>query len=259
MKKLLTVLSFAALFATTSSADWGRIEFGGGVWDQTPSGYATYTETAGVPVLAAEGKYLSSGKTTSDTYLWLLIKHPIPIIPNIRLEYVTAYDEGKVTGGFRDFIAPTVAAASIDLTEYDIIPYYNLLDNTFWMTIDLGLDIKLIEINYKAEGVNVGSVTDTNYDDTETIPLPLVYLRTRVEIPVTNIGVEADIKYITYSGSTVYDARVKLDYTLDFIPVVQPAFEIGYRVQKIDLTSDDDKTKVNLDFTGVYAGFMLRF
>jgi outer membrane protein len=259
MKKLLTTISLAAMFATVSSADWGRIELGGGVWDQTPSGYASYSESSGVPFVTAEGKYISSEKTTSDTYLWLLIKHPIPIIPNIRLEYVTAYDQGKVTGGFKDFIAPTVANASIGLTEYDIIPYYNLLDNTFWLTVDLGLDIKVIELVYKAEGVDVGSVVDTNYEGTETIPLPLLYLRTRVEIPVTNIGVEADVKYITYSGSTVYDARVKLDYTLNFIPIVQPAFEIGYRVQKIDLTSDDERTRVDLEFTGVYAGLMLRF
>jgi len=259
MKKILTTLSLATIFATTSFADFARVELGGGVWDQTPSGYATYTESTAVPFAATEGKYTSSEKTTSDVYFWALIKHPIPIIPNIRLEYVTAYDDGKVTGGFKNFVAPTVAAASIGLTEYDVIPYYNLLDNTFWLTLDLGLDIKMIEVNYKAEGVNVGSLTDTNYDDTETIALPLVYVRTRVEIPVTNIGIEADVKYITYNDSTVYDARVKVDYTLDFIPVVQPAFEIGYRVQKIDVTSDDDKTKINLNFTGVYAGLMLRF
>ena len=99
----------------------------------------------------------------------------------------------------------------------------------------------------------------TGYSDTTSLVLPLAYLRGRVEIPATNIGLEADGKYITYSGSTAYDIRAKVDYTLGFIPVVQPALEVGYRIQKFDLVSDDEKTKMNLDFAGVYAGFMLRF
>ena len=53
--------------------------------------------------------------------------------------------------------------------------------------------------------------------------------------------------------------RAKVDYTFDFVPVVQPAIEVGYRVQKFDVTSDDDKTKMDMEFSGVYAGLMLRF
>jgi hypothetical protein len=34
---------------------------------------------------------------------------------------------------------------------------------------------------------------------------------------------------------------------------------VGYRVQKFDLSSDDDKTKMNMKFAGFYAGLMLRF
>jgi outer membrane protein len=86
----------------------------------------------------------------------------------------------------------------------------------------------------------------------------MVYGRARVEIPATGFGIEADAKYITYDGSTVYDVRAKVDYTFDF-DVVQPGIEIGYRAQKFDIKSDDDKTKMNMDFVGVYAGLMLRF
>ena len=257
MNKLLTTLSCVAIFATIASADWGRFELGGGLWEQTPSGYRSYTETLGL--FSSDGRYTSNEKSSSDVYVWALLKHPIPIIPNIRVEYATASDEGQVTGSFEDFVSPGLADASIDITEYDIIPYYNLLDNTFWMTIDLGIDIKIIEADYTAEGVDVGSTIDTSYSSSESIVMPLLYLRGRVEIPATNIGIEADGKYVTYGGSTVYDIRAKVDYTLGFVPVVQPALEVGYRIQKIDYTSDDEKSRMNLDFSGVYVGLMLRF
>ena len=107
------------------------------------------------------------------------------------------------------------------------------------------------------------NVTDTatgySYSESEDIPLPMAYLRGRVEIPGTDFGVEGDIKYISYSDSKVYDARIKVDYTLDFVPVVQPALEVGYRTQKIDVDEDDFNVKADVDFSGFYAGLMLRF
>ena len=90
-------------------------------------------------------------------------------------------------------------------------------------------------------------------------PVPLLYARARVQIPSTDLGLEADIKYITTGDSTVYDARAKVDYTLKFVPVIQPALEVGYRVQKIDIDEDSIDAKLDIDFSGVYAGLMVRF
>ena len=254
--KIITTLACIATLASTLSADFGRIEMGGGAWNQTPTGVLSYTESATVG-----GTYTSNEKEEQSIYAWMLIKHPIPILPNIRLEYTTLKDTGIVEGNFKDFTVPgATTTGSLDITQYDVIPYYNLLDNTAWTTLDIGLDLKVMETTYKVDGVTVagiGGVSD--YEDTTSVIIPMGYVRARIEIPVTNIGLEADVKYITYQGNTVSDIRVKVDYTLDFIPVVQPGFEIGYRVQKFDLTSDDEKTKMNIDFSGVYAGLMLRF
>ena len=256
LNKLLSTIACAAVLATTASADFARVEMGAGMWNQSPSGTSTYDAGSGV-----NGIYISNEKDTSSTYAWMLVKHPIPIVPNIRLEYAKSSDEGIATGEFDGFKAPGGATAALDIVQYDIIPYYNILDNTFWTTIDLGLDIKVADVNYKADGVTLlGFNTSVgSYEDSSPLTLPMLYARTRIEIPVTNIGLEADAKYVTYSGSTAYDVRIKADYTLGFIPVVQPGLEVGYRMQKFDLKSNDDKTKVNLDFSGVYVGLMLRF
>ena len=253
MKKILTTLAVGAMLATTASADLSRVEMGIGAWEQTPKGAITYEDVATASDTSTE-------KESTSAYAWMLIKHPIPILPNIRLEYASLESDGEATGTFEDF---TVSGGSsmFEMTQYDVIPYYNILDNTGWVTLDLGLDLKVIDMDWTVNDVTGWS--SSIYTDSETVVIPLIYVRTRVEIPGTNIGLEADGKYITYDDSTIYDIRAKVDYTLDFIPVLQPAIEVGYRVQKFDLSDDGDAAgstaKIDLEFSGVYAGLMVRF
>ena len=254
MKKTLIGLAAVGILASTLSADFLRAEMGGGLWNKKPTGSLSYSD------LGATGAYTSDEKEDSGAYAWLLIKHFIPIVPNVRLEYATLDDTGLATGSFNGFVAPANSKAAIKMTQYDVIPYYNILDNTFWMTVDLGVDIKMINFDYSAEGVTVpGLGASQSYSDSTSLALPLGYVRARVQIPVTEIGLEADVKYITYGNSTVSEFRAKVDYTLDFIPVIQPGIEIGYRMQSIDIESDNEKTKLKMDYSGVYAGIMLRF
>jgi len=250
MKRSFYALTCAAVLASSAMADFARVEMGAGVWSQTPKGEASYTDNG------ANGRYVSDEKEENSAYVWALVKHPIPIVPNLRLEYVSIEDDGKATGQFKDFnIGAVSTTLSYEMKQYDIIPYYNILDNTAWITLDLGLDIKVVDLSYTAAPL----APFTGYSDSVTFAVPLLYVRGRVEIPATNIGIEADIKYVSTGDSTVYDARAKVDYTLDFFPVIKPALEVGYRVQKLDIDEDDVDAKADIDFSGVYAGLMVRF
>ncbi|MEN8302685.1 MAG: TIGR04219 family outer membrane beta-barrel protein [Campylobacterota bacterium] len=250
MKKILTTLAVGAMLATAASADLSRVEMGVGAWNQTPSGETSYVD--------AGDSFADVSKEEKQTegYLWMLIKHPIPIVPNIRLEYVSAVNEGEyiVETGTPIGTIATGSLSKLEMTQIDIIPYYNILDNTGWMTVDLGVDFKVIDIEYSANGVDI--LEELNVD-IASIVVPLGYLRARVEIPGTNLGLEADVKYVSYDSDTISDIRVKADYTLDFIPIVQPAIEIGYRVQTFDI--EDSGLKMDTEYKGVYAGLMVRF
>ncbi|MDA3909596.1 MAG: TIGR04219 family outer membrane beta-barrel protein [Sulfurimonas sp.] len=253
MRKILTALTCAGLMATVASADVARVEMGVGAWAQTPSGKISYTENGGT------GSDISKESKETQPYVWALLKHPVPVVPNLRLEYTSIESTGAATGTFKEFTV-SGGKTSLKMTQFDVIPYYNILDNTAWITLDLGLDFKVTELKYEANGVVIPGVIDTTYSDSTTVVIPLVYVRGRVEIPSTNIGIEADVKYVSYNSNTIYDARAKVDYTLDFIPVIQPAIEVGYRIQKIKLDdSSAGDAKVDLDFSGIYAGLMLRF
>ncbi len=254
MKKLLTTLTAVALLASSASADFGRVEIGGGLWQNTPTGKLNFTDT----ITNVQGNYISNEESKENGYAWLLVKHPIPILPNLRLEYTSVEDTGRADGKFENFTITGFADGMISMTQYDAVLYYNILDNLGWTTLDLGLDAKVIDTDFRASGT-IDGVPNTDYSVSQTLVLPMLYARVRVEIPFTGIGLEVDGKYVSYDGSTVSDFKAKVDYTFNFVPVVQPAIEIGYRVQKFDLTYNDDQTKMNLDFSGVYAGLMIRF
>ena len=255
MKNFLTTLAFGAILTSTLNADFIRTEIGVGGWSQTPSGTATEN------IAGSTGSNVFDEKADTSFYAWLLIKHPVPILPNIRLEYVNINADGVAEGSWGGFTAPVDTPSHLKLKEYDAIPYYNILDNTFWLTVDLGLDIKYINYDYNIEGKPAVGIVPAfeAYQDSSSIVLPLVYARGRVQIPTTGLGLESDIKYITYNGSTVYDFRAKVDYTFDITPVLQPGLEVGYRAQKVKIDDSSVDIKSDVDFTGVYAGVMLRF
>ncbi len=242
MKKILSVLTFSVLMVTSSYADIARVEMGAGAWLQTPSGSANFNATAG-------GSNVMKESQDTSAYVWALVKHPIPVVPNLRLEYVNIASEGTANGTWGTGTAS--GKSTLDMQQLDMIPYYNILDNTFWTSIDLGLDIKVVNLDYK--------VASATYEYKKTLPIPMGYARVRVQVPQTGLGAEADIKYITNGSSTFSDIRAKLDYTFKSFPVLQPAIEVGYRVQKIKIDESGEDIKTDIDFAGFYAGLMLRF
>ncbi len=244
MKKILSVLTFSALMASSSYADIARVEMGAGAWMQTPSGSANYN------VGAAGGTNTMKESQGTSAYVWALVKHPIPVVPNLRLEYVNIASDGTAIGTWGS-VAVGSSKSTLDMQQIDVIPYYNILDNTFWTTVDVGVDVKLVDFNYK--------VAAAAYEYKKTLPIPMGYVRARVQIPATGIGLEADAKYISNGSSTFSDARAKVDYTFTSFPIIQPALEVGYRVQKIKIDESSVDIKTDIDFSGIYAGLMVRF
>jgi len=255
MKKLLSIAAMSALMATAANADFIRVEGGVGAWQTDPTGTMQYDNNPAFDIVDQAGF-----DSSTNSYVWVYLKHPVPVVPNVRVEFANPTFDGKVTSIEWDGETYASVNNTLTLTQYDAVLYYNILDNTFWTTIDLGLDIKFIDGNYKLAGV-AGSTTATAVDEDFSIGMPLGYVRGRVQIPITDIGVEAIVRGISYSDNTVVDAEIKLDYTMDFVPVIQPGLEIGYRYQQVTLDGGSIGLDVNIDttFSGLYAGVMVRF
>lgn len=261
MKNILITL---VVLATTLSADFIKVEAGGGMWNQTSKGFIEYTNDTITAKNESQKKYLL------NSYAWMYVKHFLPLIPNLRIEYSNIKDKSLLTstGKILGLDAKvTNLPTTLELTQIEMIPYYNLLDNTFWVTIDVGVDLKLInyiasstgEAEVDISGASITTATNLSaYNSKGILLVPLLYLRTRVQIPFTGIGIEASKKLITYGKTSLSDLNIKLDYTLNFIPVIQPGIEIGYRLMSIKASIKDTGT-IDYTFSGIYAGMMLRF
>jgi len=257
---ITSLITFIAM--TPLSADLWKIDTAVGVWNSSASG--TITSTANETLYFQDD--LSGHESVQNGYFYVSVKHPLPIIPNLRLEYADVSTSGKGTevgtnstslpGNMT--IAPGAVQSSLSMTQYDTILFYNLLDKTFGMTVDAGLDLKYLSTDYKIDGV---------YESSDSSVIPLVYVRGRYDIPVAGLGLEGDVKYITDGSSTVYDVRVKVDYVLGLVPL-HPGVELGYRIQQFTSVGEESaligpiisgKTDTDIGFSGIYGGLTVKF
>jgi len=243
---LLTVFSLA-------NADFIGASVGAGVWQENISGYVkTGNSINYFHNKAAE----TDGNTntgnlglanTNQPYVWAKIIHPIPIIPNIKLQY-TKYatsGDGIASGNFKVF-GQSVSVNDRVHTELKIDSY----DATFFyefkpVIVDLEVGV----------GVNVlkGQTTVTCSTTTSsahwTAPLPYLYARAETT-PVFGFSVEAQAKYLNVSIGHYYDYQGALKYHLP-LPILDVSLALGYRAQDILGQDGDDET--NIKFDGGFA------
>ena len=252
MNKVLSGLLLAGMMGASAQADIVRVEMGAGAWMNEFSGTVSST-TLPAPITA---DVLGYDKETKG-YAWLNIKHPIPVLPNLRLEYAAVDFSGTSTDTFTYKGDSYAVSTKSDLTldQIDVIMYYNILDNTAWTTIDLGLDVKVVDLAFNASSLG------NTIAEQETLPIPMAYGRLRFEIPGVDLAVEGNAKYTAYKNSKVTDYSIKADYTLVDILPVDVALEVGYRFQQFDIDGTDFSTETTADFEidGVFAGATIKF
>ena len=233
-----------ALSGSAATADVLSFSIGGGVWNEDPSGgIYKVVDTTEVNV-----KDEFFWKEESQGYLFATLEHPVPILPNVRLSYVTLdhAGSGNVTGF--DFDGVTYSgnvANDFKIAQTDLLFYYEVLDNV--VSLDLGLSARIMDIDYKInDAVN-------NTADSVSATIPMLYGLIGGS-PMPGMLISAEGYYMTYDGSTVSDFNAKIAYTTDYFI----GFEGGYRSQTIEL-DDVDSTNANLDFKGPFIGAYLKF
>jgi len=249
--------------SSTLIAEKWNINLGAGVCQSTASG--TITSTLNDTLYIQDN--LANDTSSYYGYLYMSLKHPLPILPNIRFEYTEYTATGTSTDvGITSSSFPTGSTTSsntfksnLSMKQYDTILFYNLLDKNNGITLDLGLDLKYLLSDYTIDSIAESS---------DSSLIPMVYIRGRVDIPGIDVGFESDAKYITDGSSTVYDLRVKVDYTMTFIPIVHPGIELGYRVEQFTSVGDKNSligpilanaTDTDIGFSGLYGGVNIKF
>ena len=245
-------------------ADLWKVDAAAGVYNSGSSGTITSTLNQTLyfkdTLVDAESEYKG--------YFYISLKHPLAIVPNVRFEYMALALKGdSIEVGARSTfftkgvsVRSDLVSSSLGMTQYDSILFYSLIDGDAGITFDLGLDVKYLISDYEISSIAVSSK--------ESSIIPLLYLRGRFDTPLTGFGVEGDVKYITDGSSTVYDVRIKVDYTMTFVPVLHPGVELGYRIQQFTSYGDESAligpilssdTDSDIYFGGFYAGASVKF
>lgn len=239
MRKIIAICFMTTFAASSATADTLGLYFGGGSWKHDPSGSIRSSDPNSVNI---DMKADMGLKEESESYLWMAFDHPIPLLPNIRLEKTALSHSGNASGAFNYKGNPLASGPTeVTLDSLDTILYYRLLDN--WVNLDLGIDLRSLDGRF--------AIGNDSLEISETIPM--LYLAAQFDLPLTGLSVGADYKVISYSGSSYNDMRLRAAYEIGVI-----GFEAGLRSTRITL-DDVDGVNADIKFDGLMVGAFLHF
>ncbi len=236
MKKMLLVPSLLLASNLAQADTVFGVYAGGGSWNTAYSGDVGVSDIDVEDVLNLDDE--------GRNFFYVAIEHPIPLVPNIRLQRtdISTKGSGEITSemifGDKSFSDEAVST-EVDLSHTDATLYYEILDN--WVNLDLGLTLRMFDGEGKIVGATSGS-EKLNVDDTA----PMLYAAARFDLPLTGLSVGADINGLGYSGNTLTDFTAKISYTTDIVPLIDIGVEAGYRQMQLVL---DDIGDLETDFS----------
>lgn len=243
MKKITLSL---ALVASVATADFIGLNAGAAYWNANTSGYFQYKGSQ----IDLE-RDLNYSDTNHTNFIWLSFEHPIPVLPNIKIQHTSLDDSATGTANvtFDNKTYNGLVESSYQLDQTDLILYYELLDN--WVNLDLGANFKYLdgEVSIKDSANIVGQSNESL-----SVVIPMLYAKAKLDIPATGFSLESDLSYITYSGSQFYDFKAGVSYESSYGLGVTA----GYRAQQLKL--DDIKDAYSdIKIDGIYAGVFYHF
>jgi outer membrane protein len=195
-------------------------------------------------------------KDEDNNFYFVALEHPIPLIPNIKLQYtdINTKDTGTLTKSYTvngtTYTAGTNVTTDLDLSHTDAVLYYEVLDN--WINLDLGMTLRYFDGQVKAtDGTSVETITLEG-------TLPMAYGKAQFDLPFSGWSIAADAHFTRWKDDKLTDYSAKIMYNTDILPLLDLGLELGYREMKLEVEDLDDlRTDVTLD--GPYIAATLHF
>lgn len=248
MKKILFIL---LLTLQTLMADILGGELSLGMYGHSPSGYASYTPQDGTQETSANLDDTFRWGDNNDIFFKAYLEHPLPFMPNLKLGYTKLGYKGTNTvslfswGDIGTYSGEIDSTLGLNMTDATL--YYELLDN--WVEFDAGLTMR-----YAKGSIDVTTPLQKESVDFSTW-IPMVYAKTRFNIPATDVSLQLEANAVSYEGTTFYDYELSARYTF----TMGLGLEAGYKA--LHLNSDDltSGLTTDMDFSGPFAAFVWDF
>ncbi len=253
MKKTLLAATIAAsMIAPAAHADFVGLYVGGGSWQQEFSGTMTDIQS---------GDEVNFGSTlglddNNGLTFYAALEHPVPFLPNFRLESVDLQDRVTTTldsdfsFGGEDFQSGDELTTDLDLSHLEYTMYYELLDN--WVNLDVGISVK--HFNNAIE-MTASRGTETLRGEVDlSAYIPMLYAWGQFDLPFTGLSLGMGGSMVEYSGSSLRDLKAQIAYETD----LGFGIEAGYRTLGLELDDVDDLS-TDAKFKGAYINVMFHF
>lgn len=245
MKKLCLTIALSTLPFASMAATILGFQVGTGNWDHSPSGTIRYQDGGtGTSADLVNDLGLTS---ESEGYVYALLEHPVPLVPNVKIMNTSLSTAGtgtvsaNFTFGGTVYTVNTPVTSNIRLDQTDYTLYYEILDNV--VSFDVGLTLKEFD----------GEATINSVTAPISGGLPMIYAAAEVVLPAGfAIGVEGNM--LSLGDSEISDITAKVTYTSDYYLGV----EAGVRTLTVKL-DNVDQVYSNIQFDGVFAGVFFKF
>lgn len=242
-KLMLAVGGSLILVAPMSQADVVGLGASVSYWDSDLSGKAATNND----VVDVENDLNLDNDTNANASLY--VEHPVPVLPNVRLNYtlVQQSGQGELGADFGDITTVGTGVnvrSELDLEQVDFTFYYEVLDN--WVNLDLGVTAR--DLNGELLIQEQGGANRVNRTEVDAV-IPMGYLAARFDLPLTGLSVGAEGNLISYDGDSLHDFNAFGQFEIALVQL-----RAGYRQMSIDYEDGDDQLDVEIGGPFVSAG-----
>ena len=217
--------------------------------------------------MGSSGGFSEDGANTNFNFedeskpsFYAALEHPLPFIPNIKVQRTEMDSSGDVTLGSNFafggelFSVNTNIISDVQLSSTDIILYYELFDNDL-ISFDIGINAKHLDGELLVTARN--DATQRGREEFSG-PVPMLYSRLALGLPLTGFGAFVEGSFLSIDDHTLTDYQAAITYSVIENLAIDVTFQVGYRAFTLEL-EDLDNIYTDLEFKGAYAGLEVHF
>ena len=185
----------------------------------------------------------------SDVNIFIALEHPVPFLPNIKLQHNNIQSNGLIPVQDAAFLNGEAVLVNglINLSHTDLTLYYELLDN--WVNLDLGLSAKYYD-GYMRFKYETAINDELDFDHL----IPMVYAKAQFDLPLTGFSTAVTVQALSFDSNKVTD----IDLALKYQSKLGLGIDLGYRIMDVDL-KNINSFKSDLQVDGFYLGGHFEF
>ena len=185
------------------------------------------------------------------------LEHPIPILPNIYIEYIPMDFEGDriTTFRFDDITYVGNVHTEVKIDHYDLGLYYNIpmvsMMTSGVFDAEAGIIIRLIDFEAKVTDGVRSSTADF------VAPIPLLYGSITIN-PIDFVSVVGEGKGVKYNESYYYEFSGEVRISPFSAIVMKPFIALGYRIERLKI-EDVENVYSDIRIKQPYLSFGINF